>query len=261
MTAVAPTVAACLGVRAPAQAVGPVIEEMLATLGGAERLAVIAPDAVGLAIWRRWRERMPFVRGLVEGSGVALRAVMPTITPVNFATMVTGVGPEVHGVGAFSDDFQCETLFDVLREEGRGSAGCGQPGYTGGELLARFADVNGRVDENDDDLVTERVIQIARDERPAFIIAQLGRTDDVLHAHGPAAEETAEALARADGRLAATWEALGPLGYGMVVLADHGQHEVVWEDGKVHGSHGSDCDEDALVPCGWLGPRTRSAGC
>jgi len=48
-------------------------------------------------------------------------------------------------------------------------------------------------------------------------------------------------------------EHLKPAGYGIVILADHGQHDVAKpsRDGK-KGSHGTDMPEDCLVPCTWI---------
>jgi hypothetical protein len=123
---------------------------------------------------------------------VTLRAVMPTITPVNFATMVTGAPPEVHGIAAFTDDFACETLFDVVRAHGGKSAGVGQKGYTGSELLGRSADLWGKAASNTDDEVEALALGFAMAraaprpaEGPQFLIVPLGSTDDVFHRYGP----------------------------------------------------------------------------
>ena len=117
MTCLAPTISALLGLPAPAQATESPIPAIKESVGSAERVAVVAPDALGVAILERWTQEMPFLTSLVDRRRVTLRAVMPTITPVNFATMVTGVVRDVHGIGAWKDDFTCETLFDGVTDQ------------------------------------------------------------------------------------------------------------------------------------------------
>ena len=48
-------------------------------------------------------------------------------------------------------------------------------------------------------------------------------------------------------------ERLGPLGYGVIILADHGQHDIEpGESGPLRGNHGTESAEDCLVPCTWM---------
>jgi predicted AlkP superfamily pyrophosphatase or phosphodiesterase len=248
MTCVTPTVATLLGLPIPAQATGDPIPAIIEALRPAQRVAVIAPDALGLAIVAHWGAEMPFLASLLERNRVTLRAVMPTITPVNFATMVTGAERGVHGIGAFTDSFACETLFDVVRAHGGKSAGVGQKGYTGSELLGRSADLWGKAESNTDDEVESIALGFAASEGPQFLIVQLGSTDDVLHQYGPSSPRVVPKLRETDERLARMVERLTGLGYAVIIDADHGQHDV-----ETGGSHGTDGDEDALVPCTWVG--------
>lgn len=250
MTCVAPTVAAVLDVPAPAAATGKPIPEILRDLAGAKRLAIVAPDALGLVSLRHFAPDMPFLTGLCAERMVILRSVMPSITPVNFAAMITGTDLEGHGVGAKEMDFACETLFDVLGARGLECAGCGRPGYTGSELLARCAQIKGTAQVRDDAGTEEIVLRIARASQPAFIIAQIGGTDDHFHRFGPTNESARPKVQETDQRLARMCAALGELGYAVVILADHGQHET--GDPSHNGSHGSDSDEDCQVPCTWI---------
>jgi len=249
MTSLAPTIAGVLGLPAPALSSPGSIAQIVGGLASAERLAVIAPDALGLLILRRWRDEMPFLTSLCQANCLVMRSVMPSITPVNFATMVTGVERPVHGIGAYTDGFQCETLFDVLREGYGLSAGVGQKGYTGGELLARYADIPGVAATNTDDEVEDITLRIAREHLPLFIIVQLGSTDDAFHKFGPSSPNVVPTLRETDERLRRMVETLTGLGYATIITADHGQH-----DTETGGSHGTDSDEDCLVPCTWVSP-------
>jgi predicted AlkP superfamily pyrophosphatase or phosphodiesterase len=247
MTCLGPTVAALLGLPAPAQATGVPVPAIVQALRPAERVAVVAPDALGSAIVARWGAEMPFLTSLLGRQQVTLRAVMPTITPVNFATMVTGAPPEVHRIAVFTDDFACETLFDVVRAHGGQSAGVGQQGYTGSELLGRSADLWGKASSNTDDEVEALALGFAAAEGPRFLIVQLGSTDDALHRHGPSSPQVVPTLRETDERLARMADRLTALGYALIINADHGQH-----DTGTGGSHGTADDEDALVPCTWV---------
>ena len=258
MVDVAPTVSTVLGVRTPAGAQGAPISEILRDLSEATRVAVLAPDAFGWFAWTLWQHEMPYLQSLHAEHSLILRSVMPSITPVNFATMVTGTDLDGHGVRTRDHDFQCQTLFDVVRRAGGQSAAVGFEGYTGSTLLARYADIDGTTERGSDDLIVEKVLEIARSEGPEFVIAQLGRVDDVFHEFGPSSPEVVPMLRDTDARLRRLVKALRPLGYGAIILADHGQHDIAAEDRSdgdatpKRGGHGQDRDEDRLVPCTWL---------
>jgi len=253
MMDVAPTVSAVLGLSAPAQARGSSIAQVARDLAGRARMAVLAPDAFGWFAWTLWQDEMPYLKSLHAERSLILRSVMPSITPVNFSAMVTGTDLEGHGVPSKEDDFRCETLFDVVRRAGGQSAAVGLEGYTGSRLLARYADIDGTTAPGGDDLVADKVIEIAQAQAPAFLIAQLGRVDDVFHQYGPSSPEVVPMLRETDARLQRLCEALKDEGYGVIILADHGQHDIVDDPStSMKGGHGQDRDEDRLVPCTWL---------
>lgn len=251
MQAVAPTVARILGVRSPASAeVGP-IEAVCDALAGAPRVAVLGVDALGLGIWRHWKDRTPILNELAREGLLTLRSVMPSVTPVNFGCMITGAAVETHGAETKTHDFACETLFDVLRDEGRVSAGLGRQGWSGNELLGRFADQSAAGRAVTDAEVEEVFDRFLGESPPDFVIAQFGMTDEMFHAHGPFQSGAGDAVAAADAWVGRRLAALRERDYAVLVLADHGQHEVLGEDGAVHGTHGTDSDEDCVVPLIW----------
>lgn len=250
MTQVAPTVAEVLQIRPPADGQQEPIAEIVEGLEGAERLAILAPDALGVGQLDRFAEAMPFLQGCCKRRCVTLRSVMPSVTPVNFATMISGCDLEGHGIRSKEMDFRCETLFDVLEEMGEQAAGCGRPTYTGGQLLARCAQIDGTAAVSDDAGVEEIVLRIAREETPRFIIAQIGGTDDHFHRFGISSEQVLPKLREMDNRLQQMCGDLGEIGYAVIILADHGQHDS--GDPEKMGTHGTDSDEDCLVPCTWL---------
>ena len=250
MIDIAPTVSTLLNVPAPAQSAGSPIEAIIADLTGVKKVALLVPDALGLFAWGLWKTEMPYLRSLHDRRSITLRSVLPSITPVNFSAMVTGTDLDGHGVQTFNHDFTCETLFDVVRKAGGKSAGIGLNGYTGSELLGRYADIWGNAGDGGDSLVEDKIIEIVEGKAPSFIIAQLGEVDDVFHQHGPSSPAVVPMLRETDARLKRLVEHLKPLGYGVIILSDHGQHDT--GDPALKGSHGTDSDTDCLVPCTWI---------
>jgi predicted AlkP superfamily pyrophosphatase or phosphodiesterase len=253
MMDIAPTVSAVLHLPVPARAQGRPIQSVAKSMVGRSRVAIVALDAFGLFAWNLWKEEMPYLQSLHACHSIILRSVMPSITPVNFATMVTGTDQAGHGIMARTDFFVCETLFDVVRRSGNKSAGIGIDDYTGTALLGRYADICGNAGGGSDDTVADKIIEIAGSDGPVFLVAQLGRVDDVFHRYGPSSPEVVPMLRETDARLLRLLEQLGNLDYGVIILADHGQHDVVpVESGSLRGNHGTESPEDCLVPCTWM---------
>lgn len=253
MKNIAPTVATILKITAPNQSTGFPIKEIVNDLSDRKKIAILAPDALGAFAWNLWKDEMPYLKILHTQRSLLLRSVMPSMTPVNFTTMVTGNDQSEHKVGSFNDDIKCESLFDVIKISGGKSAGIGLYGYTGSELLGRHADICGNAGKGTDDDVADKTIEIANDYQPEFIISQLGIVDDVFHRFGPSSKEVVPMLRETDNYLKKITESLKPLGYGIIILADHGQHDVPENpDPYYNGDHGSDSDKDCLVPCTWI---------
>lgn len=253
MLDVAPTSSAVLNLPLPACATGSAIAEIVADLSGGRKLAVLVPDALGALPWRQWRREMPFLNSLHGERSIILRSILPSYTPVNFACMLTGAELAVHGVRLKTDTFACETLFDVVRSAGGTSAGVGSEGHTGCELVGRHADLWGKGPPGSDAGVEEAVIEIADRDGPMFLIAQFYQTDYHFHLYGPSSPLVVPTLRDTDARLQRVTEHLKRLGYAMLILADHGQHDVAGPgEGQRRGDHGTDCMEDCLAICTWL---------
>lgn len=250
----APTISQALGLPPPGAAVDAAIPEIAGDLVGSVRLAVLAPDGLGLTAWRRWQAQMPLLTLVHAKRHLVLRSVAPVITPVNFATIITGASPDVHGVNTKHDTVGCDSLFEVVRKAGGTSAGAGRPGYTGGEFLARHADISGRAPEATDAAVAETVIALCCRHLPTFVIAQLGEPDTIFHRVGPSSRQAEPVVRQLDALLASLIGELAALHYGIIILSDHGQHDVTpdEEDGYRGWHDGSRPEDDTLVPCTWV---------
>ena len=84
-----------------------------------DRLIMFNPDAVAEWIFDKYPE-------LVDGvtrhdcKEIKLKTVMPSVTPVCFATMYTGAQPDVHGIKFYTKPvLKIETLFDALIKAGK----------------------------------------------------------------------------------------------------------------------------------------------
>ena len=250
MRAVAPTVCRVLGVRPPRRAeIGP-LTEVVETMGVQRRLVVVVIDAFGASSWVVARTETPTINALANRHLLHIRSVMPTVTPVNFATMLTGVSPKVHLIKDREEKLALETVFDVLRERGRESATAARSLSSLGILISPHADHQGLAKSNRD----EEVKDLAREAIEGgvdLLWVQLLDVDDAGHQYGPLSSQGVSAAGRADFHLREIATAAYREGYAIMVLADHGQHMTTKEDGSVGGTHGTDADEDVYVPFIW----------
>jgi predicted AlkP superfamily pyrophosphatase or phosphodiesterase len=253
MTQILPTVIEILGLPLPTQSDTIVIQKIVDDLSGYKRMAIIATDGLGLFAWEQWDINMLFLRSMHNRNSIVIRSIMPSITPVNFAAMVTGAELSVHGVKYMDNTFTCETIFDVLRKKGKRSAGVGLEKYTGSNLLGRHADIWGNGGTGSDIDIEKIVIEITAKSTPEYLIAQLGIIDDVFHQYGPSSPLVVPMLKDTDSRLERLVKHLKNLDYGIIILSDHGQHDVHDAgDGEYRGVHGTAGNEDCLVPCTWI---------
>ena len=250
---VAPTVSAILGLRSPAQSTGAVIQQIVRDLSDRQRVAVLVPDALGLFPFQRWRDEMPYLSSLHDKHSIVMRSVLPSVTPVCFSAILTGAEQSVHGVDARTDTIACETLFDTVGQSEGQTAGVGLRGHTGYEFVGRHAGIRGDGGDGSDAGTEAEVIRIVDQHSPAFVIAQLYWTDGIFHKYGPSSPAVVPILQETDSRIDRLCRYLGDQGYGVIVLADHGQHDLPDAgEGENKGRHGTDADEDLLVPCTWV---------
>ncbi|MFA7158731.1 MAG: alkaline phosphatase family protein [Kiritimatiellia bacterium] len=254
MKSVAPTVSVVLGLDRPAAAADDPIAPIAVNLAGSRHLAILAPDALGLHPWRLWKHKMPFLFSLHKKKSILLEAIMPSNTPVNFACMLTGAELAVHGMQTREMDFKCETIFDVVRRAGGKSAGAGQKGKTAGLLLGRCADFAWiSTDDWHPAAISCLVLEGFEREVPMFMIVQYASVDSFFHKYGPSNPAVVPILEEMDLSLQELVPRLSGAGVDVIILADHGQHDIPDPvPGGNRGTHSTDCPEDRLVPCTWV---------
>lgn len=247
-----PTICKLLEVPYPRQTTAQVNEEVVdrwrQQRRDSERPArgvIFCPDAIGRHVF----DRFPELRSNVESIApiaVELRATYPSVTPVCFASMFTGAGPETHGIRRYEKPVvQIESLFDVL-----GSAG---------KAVALIAVKDSSLDrifrgrpidhftEPDDDAVLDRTLNLIEAGRHEIVVVYQQQYDDTLHEEGvftanavSAIHRHIEAFSLISDCMERHWNSCDRF---IVFAPDHGAHDRA--DGV--GTHGDDCMEDMRV--------------
>jgi len=246
---IAPTVCRLLGTSAPDECEVDFIPEVVKSLSSRPRIALIVIDAVGLSTIKLHRENAPFLMRAIDEHFLALSSVFPPITPVNFASMATGVSPVMHSIRNREETVIQDTLFDSLRRGGRMSCVCARENSTLNLLLSSKADERAISRRNKD---TEIVLEAeAMFERciPDFCWVQLLDMDDAQHKFGVINPSAGKALAKLDENLKHLCEILQELEYGIIICADHGQHDGKDNTGGIHDGTSS---EDVEIPLTWM---------
>ena len=213
-----------------------------------QRVLIIFIDGFGYWSYESALERGD-IPNLASFESSRASSVMPTITPVNYAAMVTGKPPEENGVvDRKVHRTSCDTIFDYALSLDKtaiiieGDA----------QILAFSArqelnpDLDG--DGGTDNEVFDCAIAAMNDNYDLMLVHFHG-IDDMGHLTGPDSDETRAMIRLMDeyvGQLISKWGGFG------IAVADHGQHE---NDGNgdaayadKRGIHGSDAESDIIIP-------------
>ena len=242
ITDIAPTTCAALGLRAPEQFTGRALESL-----PVDRAVLIFLDGFGYV---RYTEALaqgliPFLSAL--GEPLIALATYPPITSVSTASLLTGAGPEVHGVDQRGiRKTETETLFDVAA-----SAGLEVVAVEGESLafelrgaklrLSGDLDGNGTTDDN----VLANALTVLRGGAPDLLFVHFHGIDDAGHTYGPGAPQERAAIQEEDAAVGRIMELL-PEHTLVIIFADHGMHKVN-EEGRL-GNHGHLISRDMFIP-------------
>ena len=210
-----------------------------------KRVLMYNPDAIALWVYQKYTERMiPVIRR--SDMALPVLSVMPSVTPVCFASMYSGLVPEEHGIRAYVKPvLKCETLFDALIAAGKKPVIISTAGDSISEIFKeRNMDY---IFCSTPDEVNENALRILQEDKYDLITVYNGNFDEQMHRTGP---NSPEALAMLDHN-AAAYETLvkvaGEVWKGIphmcAFLPDHGCHDI---DGGL-GSHGLDMEEDMNI--------------
>jgi len=256
IAAVAPTLATLFGIE------GPTVGEAapLSDIVGAARTAlgeepihrclVYAPDAIGLHLLHPMPHLFEEIRKAAPLE-VHLRSMLPSKTPVCFASMFTGAPPEVHGIRQYERPvLRCDTLFDALLRTGRRAAivsvaGCSMDRIFRDRAIDYFS-------EDYDPEVTEAALALMEVDRHDLIVAYHQEYDDSLHETTPFSPR---ALRAVDHHVAAFWRLVDMAhtawkrhNHAIVFAPDHGAR---LDPASGKGTHGGDTPEEMNVAHFW----------
>ncbi len=245
ITDLAATAASALGLPAPAESVGRVLDDRQAP-----QVLLLFLDGFGYV---RYEEALsagliPNLSALGEPM-LALTAYVPS-TKVGSAALLTGAPPEVNGVdGRSIRKTEVETLFDVAT-----AAGLEVVSVEGEALsfnlrntevqLSGDRDGNGGTDDN----VLANALAVLDEGMPDLFYVHFHGIDDAGHTYGPGAPEEESTIQYVDGAVGQLLEAL-PAETLVLVFADHGMHLVQGQE-RV-GNHGHLIERDMLIPI-WI---------
>ncbi len=239
---VAPTIAAALGVPAPAKASGRALE-----VPQVPRAALIFLDGLGYLRYSEARQAglIPNLAGL--GTPLLGLTVYPPVTNVATPSLLTGAPPSLHGAdrrGIRTTDVQ--TIFDTVSAAGRRVAAIEGESLAfnlrgAGVQLSGDRDGNGSTDDN---VLANALAAIAAGP-PDLLFIHFHGIDDAGHTHGPGTPQEAAKIAEVDAALGEIVRAL-PGATLVVIVADHGMHPVQ-EEGRL-GNHGHLIARDMFIP-------------
>ncbi len=247
LTSVAYTVAEIMGVEKSENSNPVLLRLAEKKLCGrnADRAVLYNPDAVALWLYQKYTDI--FTDAAISSDlALPILSVMPSVTPVCFASMYSGVMPSVHGIQKYEKPvLTVNTLFDTFIKSGkkcaivstaRDSISC--------IFLEREMDyfIYESVEE-----VNEKALSLVDEDIYDLIVIYNGNYDGTMHKFGPESEESMSALRHnvafykeLTEKIKAQWKNHDVL-YGF--LPDHGCHEI---DGEC-GSHGLDMEEDMNI--------------
>lgn len=210
-----------------------------------QRALLYNPDAVALWLYQKYPQLFLEV---IRNTSVTLPvySVMPSVTPVCFASMYTGLSPAEHGIQAYVKPvLRVETLFDAAIAAGLKPIIISTEGDSISKIfLERQMDY---IICKTPDECNINALEIIRQNRHDIVVVYNGNYDAQMHRFGPESEEALSQLRHNatsfDALCKAAREAWAGMPSMAAFLPDHGCHEI---DGNL-GSHGLDMPEDMNI--------------
>lgn len=256
-----PTICHLFGVPEPEQCGGTVIAEvadqadkLMNGEGKTQRAVLFCADALGEHQRQHFREDFQEIEK-VAGFRIRSVSVLPSVTPVCYATIFSGAAPCAHGIQKYEKPvLQIETLFDVFAKAGKNVAVL-SVNTSSIDTIFRKRQVDyysfhfnrpGEMTGSDDKAMefTRRFIQ---EDAYDLIVCYMTNYDHQMHHFGPFSPEAAEQAHLAAKRFKQLQEDMdkywAKYNRALVFVPDHGGHNT----DETHGGHGSDLPEDMIV--------------
>lgn len=244
ITSVCATVLTALGVDLPEDIDAP-NDELTELVKNSKKAVMYNPDAVAWWLYEKYTDIFEPAEKITEKT-VKLRSVMPSVTPVCFGSMYTGILPEKHGIMKYEKPvLKVNTMFDYLLRAGKKVAIVSTAGDSISKIFL----------ERDMDYfiyrsmakVNRKAAKLIKDGEYDVIVIYNGNYDSAMHANGPEhkksiknLKQNIETFDKLVNLIKKTYKD-EKVFYGF--CPDHGCHEI---DGG-RGSHGLDMEEDMNV--------------
>ncbi len=246
ITGITATVLDVMGLPVPAaiaDPIAPLSEKWKSKI--ADRAFLYNPDAIALWLYQKYTSLFTPVIASTQ-TALPLLSVMPSVTPVCFASMYTGIMPEQHGIRKYEKPvLQVKTLFDYLIANGKRCAIVSTSNDSISRIfLEREMDyfIYDSIEE-----VNEKAMQLIAEDNYDVIVVYNGNFDSRMHKTGPESEEALRELTDNAASFEYFVQAIQKhwkhhdTFYGF--MPDHGCHAI---DGDC-GSHGLDMVEDMNI--------------
>ena len=212
---------------------------------GADRIFMYNPDAIAEWLYKKYPDFTKEVQARCDIE-LPMATVMPSVTPVCFATMYSGAQPAVHGIQKYEKPvLKVDTLFDALIRAGKKVAIIADSQCSMGKIFLE-REMDYFIYPTIEQINAKAAELILRDEYD-FIAVYNGNYDANMHKNGTE-DPTSLAELRTNSRTFGTfcemikshWQNHNTLvGFAM----DHGCHDI---DGGC-GAHGLDMDADINI--------------
>ncbi len=250
ISSVARTAADLLGIEAPkdaAPAIEAVKKKAAARFGAprVDRVLLYNPDAIALWLYQKYTKLLePAI--CASDMQLPMLSVMPSVTPVCFATMYSGVMPEVHGIRSYVKPvLKVDTLFDALLRAGKRPAIVSTAGDSISQIFLE-REMDYFIYDTPEEC-NAKALELIEADAYDLITLYNGNYDGTMHRFAPESKEALDVLAKNAEVYAELRAAVEKHWSGHRTLLgfcpDHGCHEI---DGGL-GSHGLEMPEDMNV--------------
>ena len=208
-----------------------------------QKCLIYAPDALGNHLIKLIPDFVETIQQFAP-LAVPVRSVMPSVTPVCFASIFTGALPARHGIQQYEKPvLTCDTFFDALLRARRKVAivavtNCSVDRIFRGRELGYFS-------EPDDPAVTDRALSLLESNHHDVILAYHQEYDDTLHRTTPfsheailAARNHIKTFMQLNEAFDWRWQSYHR---AICMITDHGAH---LNPATGCGDHGDDIPED-----------------
>ncbi len=210
-----------------------------------DRVVIYNPDAVALWVYQKYTS-MFTKAALCSDVALPMLSVMPSVTPVCFASMYSGVMPDIHGIKRYEKPvLTVNTIFDSFVKAGK-KAAIVSTAKDSISMIFLNRNMEYFIYDTPEE-VNKKALELIDEDRFDLIVIYNGNYDSTMHKHGPEAPESLAALemnidfySELVEKINTEWKDHSVF-YGF--CPDHGCHEI---DGGC-GSHGLDMQEDMNV--------------